>query len=73
MRTLRRGIPGTSMPSFNLHPDRELEALVDYVLLLSHRGELETRLALEADFEEEVDPENVPDMVAEVLSRWDSA
>ena len=73
MRTLRRGIPGTSMPSFNLHPDRELEALVDYVLLLSHRGELETRLALEADFEEEVDPENVPDMVAEVLSLWDSA
>lgn len=73
LRTLRRGIPGTSMPSFKFHPDRELESLVDYVLLLSHRGEFETRLAFEAEFEEEVDPEYVPDIVTEVLSRWDSA
>lgn len=73
LRTLRRGIPGTSMPSFNLHPDRDLEALVDYVLLLTHRGELETRLTLEAEFEEEIDPDYVPDIVDEVLARWDSA
>ncbi|NQV23940.1 MAG: c-type cytochrome [Rhodopirellula sp.] len=73
LRTLRRGIPGTSMPSFKLHAKRDLEALVDYVLLLTQRGELETRLALEAEFEEEIDPEAVPGLVTEVLSRWNAA
>lgn len=73
LRTLRRGIPGTSMPSFRLHPARDLEALADYVLMLTHRGELETRLILEAEFEEEIDPDYVPDIVEEVLSRWESA
>lgn len=73
LRTLQRGVPGTSMPSFRLHSKKELEALVDYVILLTHRGELENRLALEADFEGEIDPEYVPDMVDELLIRWDSA
>ena len=41
LRTLRQGIEGTSMPSFVLLHDNELEALVSYVIHLSLRGEVE--------------------------------
>jgi mono/diheme cytochrome c family protein len=41
LRTLRNGIEGTSMPSFRLLADDELEALVSYVIHLSLRGETE--------------------------------
>ena len=41
VRTVRRGIAGTSMPSFRLLPQSELDAVVDYVLALTQRGELE--------------------------------
>jgi mono/diheme cytochrome c family protein len=41
MRTLRQGIEGTSMPSFGLLPQDELEALASYVVHLSMRGEME--------------------------------
>ncbi len=70
VRTIRVGIRGTSMPSFDLLPETELQAVVDYVLALTHRGELELRLAIEAENEGEIDPEIVPDLVAEVLYSW---
>lgn len=70
VRTIRVGIRGTSMPSFDLLPDGELQAVVDYVLALTHRGELELRLAIEAENEGTIDPEIVPDLVAEVLEPW---
>jgi mono/diheme cytochrome c family protein len=73
LRTLERGVSGTSMPSFRLLTKGDREAIVDYVLLLTHRGELETRLALEAEFEEEVDPEFVPELIEEVYARWEVA
>lgn len=73
MRTVDRGVSGTSMPSFRLLSKHDREAIVDYVLLLTHRGEVETRIALEAEFEEEVDPELVPDLRDEVLTRWEAA
>jgi mono/diheme cytochrome c family protein len=41
LRTLRHGIEGTAMPSFNLLNDHELEALVSYVIFLSVRGNTE--------------------------------
>ncbi len=41
LRTLREGIEGSSMPSFRLLPDDELEAIVSYVIHLSLRGEVE--------------------------------
>lgn len=47
-RTVRRGVPGTSMPSFNLLPKEDVDAVVDYVKLLAMRGEFETALAREA-------------------------
>lgn len=73
LRTITRGVPGTSMPSFRLLPERDREALVDYVLLLTHRGELETQLAMEAEFEEEIAADIVPELIDRVLERWRAA
>ncbi|MFZ5829115.1 MAG: c-type cytochrome, partial [Planctomycetota bacterium] len=44
LRTLRDGLPGTGMPSFARLPDDQLEALIDYVVYLSLRGETELML-----------------------------
>jgi mono/diheme cytochrome c family protein len=41
LRTLRVGVEGTSMPSFALLEQEELEALVSYVIHLSLRGQVE--------------------------------
>lgn len=41
LRTLQQGIEGTSMPSFGLLPEADLENLVSYVMHLSIRGEAE--------------------------------
>jgi mono/diheme cytochrome c family protein len=40
-RTLRQGVDGTSMPSFGLLPEYELDYLVSYVMHLSVRGQVE--------------------------------
>ncbi|WP_182868424.1 cytochrome c [Stieleria mannarensis] len=45
---LRHGAPGTAMPSFRQVSEDDLEALVDYVIYLSVRGEFERRLLTEA-------------------------
>jgi len=45
---LIRGVPGTGMPSFSLLGPEEIDALVDYVIYLSIRGEVERRLLVEA-------------------------
>jgi mono/diheme cytochrome c family protein len=54
--TLRRGLVGTSMPAFDLLAEEEVQALVDYVIYLSVRGEVERRMlsfaATELDLEE---------------------
>ncbi len=41
LRTLHLGVDGTTMPSFSLLPDEQLEGLVSYVIHLSLRGEVE--------------------------------
>ena len=71
--TIRAGIAGTSMPRFNRISDREVEAVVDYVMVLAQRGELEYQLAMEAEASEELDPEYVPEFVGDVTNRWLSA
>jgi len=73
LRTVRDGVIGTSMPSFARLPDRDLEAVVDYVMVLTHRGELETLLAAEADNEGELSDDIVPDLVEVVLRTWREA
>ncbi len=45
---LTRGVPGTGMPSFSLLSPDDLDALVDYVVYLSVRGEAERRLLVGA-------------------------
>ena len=62
------------MPSFDRLPKSELEAVVDYVIALSKRGELETQLVLEADPDSpEFDPETVKEIVDVVSESWDTA
>lgn len=43
-RIIRRGIPGTGMPSFQTLPDEHVAALVGYVKYLALRGEMERQL-----------------------------
>ncbi|HQX50791.1 MAG TPA: c-type cytochrome [Planctomycetaceae bacterium] len=71
--TLDRGIVGTSMPSFSLLPKKDIEAVVDYVLVLAQRGELEYQLASEAEASEELLEEDVPDYVDVVANNWRQA
>jgi mono/diheme cytochrome c family protein len=73
IRTVRRGIRGTSMPSFQLLPPRELEAVVDYVLALTRRGELEGELAEEAEISDLLEPARINELIATVLNRWEQA
>ncbi len=73
VRTIKRGIRGTSMPAFNLLDPKDLEAVTDYVLVLTHRGELEAELVGEAEVAEEIDPERIPEMIRGIVARWEQA
>lgn len=73
LRTITRGVTGTSMPSFKRLPKRDLEAVVDYVLALTHRGELETLLVAQAQNEEELTPEAVAELSQGLLDAWKEA
>jgi mono/diheme cytochrome c family protein len=44
LRTLREGLEGTTMPSFGLLTDKELNELASYVIHLSIRGDVEFKL-----------------------------
>ncbi|HMC89584.1 MAG TPA: c-type cytochrome [Gemmataceae bacterium] len=75
LRTLREGIEGTSMPSFRLLPEEDLEALASYVIHLSMRGETEfqvIRAILKGEAEGKVQ-ENVKDYLNLVVGNWQSA
>jgi mono/diheme cytochrome c family protein len=43
-RTIMHGMPGTAMPAFRLLPESDIEAIIDYVVYLAVRGEVERRL-----------------------------
>jgi mono/diheme cytochrome c family protein len=43
-RVVRHGVPGTAMPAFDLLPDSQVQALVEYVKYLSMRGQTEIAL-----------------------------
>jgi len=74
IHTLERGIPGTSMPSFARLSRPELEAVTDYVIALSKRGELEFQLVQEADPEEpEFDQEIVDELIEYIVDSWKQA
>lgn len=71
IRTVRQGVTGTSMPSFDRLSDQEVEAVVDYVIALSQRGELERELAMIAYEDEELpDEEGIEEVISEILVPW---
>jgi mono/diheme cytochrome c family protein len=81
VRILHNGIPGTSMPSFALLSDVQVDALVEYVKYLSIRGETELAL-MRAYFELDDDaegklPETQEFLVGETLvpvaEKWQAA
>jgi mono/diheme cytochrome c family protein len=74
VRTVRQGIRGTSMPGFSLLPEMDQQAVVDYVIMLSRRGELEQQLVGMADSDEAIAADEVEsDLVPTVLKRWSDA
>ena len=74
LRTVRQGIRGTSMPGFSLLHEADQRAVVDYVLMLTQRGELESQLIDMADSDEKISPEEVEsDLIPQVLARWTQA
>jgi mono/diheme cytochrome c family protein len=72
-RTVRHGAKGTSMPGFGLLPDDDIEAVLDYVMALTYRGEFETALAVEASNEDEIADEAVPRLIDEIVDKWKAA
>lgn len=81
VRILKNGIPGTSMPSFALLSETQIDALAEYVKYLSIRGETELAL-MRAFFELDDDaqgklPETreflVGEMLAPVAEKWKTA
>lgn len=73
VRTVQQGVPGTSMPSFHLLPDPDIEAVVDYILALSYRGELELQLTNEVSIADAYEPDVLKDSISLVQDRWAQA
>jgi mono/diheme cytochrome c family protein len=73
VRTLRRGVTGTSMPAFDELDPKELNAVVDYVIYLSQRGELERELILLGQDEGQIESEYVQDIIDTIRTSWQEA
>ncbi|MGE0755384.1 MAG: c-type cytochrome [Pirellulaceae bacterium] len=77
MRTVRKGAKGTSMPAFALLSDEDVEAVVDYVILLSYRGELEQKVAQIAAIDIEPDADllltDFVDTLSLIHDQWQQA
>lgn len=70
LRTLERGLPGTTMPALEDLSLAERSSMVDYVRFLSIRGEVE-RMLVSLWAQEELRPrESIAEMYALVWSRW---
>ena len=77
VRIIRRGAKGTSMPTFRWMAEEDLEAVIDYVILLSSRGELEYRLVKLASEqlgeEDDMDPQLVAEQTQLIAQSWADA
>ena len=73
-RILTYGAKGTSMPAFRFLPVEDREAVLDYVQMLSARGELEINLIREASDElteeDDFDPATVAGFVTDIDASW---
>lgn len=76
-RIIRLGAKGTSMPAFRWLSEEDLQAVVDYVILLSRRGELELALIRESEIElgeeDDYDPFIVADYATDIEESWERA
>lgn len=76
LKTIKYGLHGTSMPAFEaLMTGPEIEQVIDYVIFLSMRGEVEKNLIDEAKNSDKDDPAALPaDLVREIadgiLNSW---
>jgi mono/diheme cytochrome c family protein len=70
---LERGVYGTTMPSFLRLSLPERQGLVDYVRLLSIRGEVEALLVQGWKDEEQLDEQAAREALALVWERWQKA
>lgn len=73
LATLRRGVTGTSMPSFDDLSPEDLNAVVDYVIFLAQRGELQNEMVIMAQDDEEIVPEYVDEAATGIVDRWTEA
>lgn len=73
IQTVRRGAVGSSMPSFDMLAKEDVEAVVDYVLALSNRGELEARLIYEIEQGGELDNAVVQQAIDSIVTSWREA
>ena len=75
-RIVRYGAKGTSMPAFRWLADADRDALIDYVLLLTRRGELERALIEEVkqySEEDQLEPAVVADLALSIEQQWHNA
>jgi mono/diheme cytochrome c family protein len=75
-RTIREGIEGTSMPTFRMLSDNDIDALASYVIHLSLRGETEFQVILAALRGGELDEgirAGVSQYLTLIASRWEKA
>jgi len=76
-RIIRHGAKGTSMPSFRWMAQDDLDAVIDYVMLLSSRGEVEFRLMKVAESElgeeDDIDPQLVAEQAQLIAQSWADA
>ena len=72
-RDLRKGLSGTQMPVFNKLPDAKINALVDYVIFLSIRGEFERKLLFGAAYDLDLESDRVYNVALKTSSDADAA
>lgn len=76
-RALRKGLSGSQMPLFNKLPVDKIDSLVDYVIFLSIRGELERKLLYSAAYELDLETDRIYDVSlrerndTDSKKRWD--
>ncbi|MFC1758012.1 c-type cytochrome [Planctomycetota bacterium] len=76
VRTIRRGAKGTSMPAFPWMSDEDLNAVTDYVIFLSERGEVErfaVMMSDEYDEDEGIDFIDFTDGLDTAIESWGEA
>jgi len=83
VRTLNEGVPGTAMPSFELLPTKDIDALVEYVKYLSLRGQTELALIDQYKQADAFDPDKedfpttheflVDTVLKPVVDKWQGA